>query len=644
MFTKWIYRYEQTLTLVAFIAIVAGILIRIFLKDIAVIGDALLIFATAIAMLPIGLRAIQALRFKMFSIELLISIAVIGALFIGEFIEAAVVTFLFLFGSYLEKKTLERTRRSIQSLTELSPEEALIKQADGSRTLVSIEEVSKGDRIILTAGSRVPVDGHIIEGEGTFNEASITGESVPLTKRQQDTLYSSTILESGYVEMIADKVGEDTAFAKIIDLIEEAQETKSNTERFLDRFAKWYTPAVIVLATIVGIITWNLHFAITFLVIACPGALIIGAPVSSVAGIGNGAKHGALIKGSDIMETLAHIDVMVFDKTGTLTKGQPELLRVQTYNNPPHDLLGLIGTLEQTSEHHLAHAITSYAEQHHMLTDYVVESTTPIKGKGIAGQVDHQQLVVGNRALMQDHHIDISQAEQDALYEEQTGHTLVFATINGKLAAVLSIKDEVREDAKQAIDLMKQHGVKRTIMLTGDNAHTARVIAEQLDIDEVEAGLLPEDKTAYVKQLQNQGYHVAMAGDGINDAPAIATADIGLAMGDGGTDISMETADIVLMADRLKQYAHAFLLAKATHRNIKQNIWIAMLTVFALLIGVLLGGVNLAIGMFIHEASVLVVIFNAMRLIKFKIKGEDLNETTQTTIRNPDMPYMYQEN
>ncbi|MDN6657221.1 MAG: HAD-IC family P-type ATPase, partial [Staphylococcus simulans] len=328
MFTKWIYRYEQTLTLVAFIAIVAGILIRIFLKDIAVMGDALLIFATAIAMLPIGLRAIQALRFKMFSIELLISIAVIGALFIGEFIEAAVVTFLFLFGSYLEKKTLERTRRSIQSLTELSPEEALIKQADGSRTLVSIEEVSKGDRIILTAGSRVPVDGHIIEGEGTFNEASITGESVPLTKRQQDTLYSSTILESGYVEMIADKVGEDTAFAKIIDLIEEAQETKSNTERFLDRFAKWYTPAVIVLATIVGLITWNLHLAITFLVIACPGALIIGAPVSSVAGIGNGAKHGVLIKGSDIMETLAHIDVMV-DKTGTLTKGQPELLRVQ---------------------------------------------------------------------------------------------------------------------------------------------------------------------------------------------------------------------------------------------------------------------------------------------------------------------------
>ncbi|MFR6533557.1 MAG: HAD-IC family P-type ATPase, partial [Staphylococcus simulans] len=315
MFTKWIYRYEQTLTLVAFIAIVAGILIRIFLKDIAVMGDALLIFATAIAMLPIGLRAIQALRFKMFSIELLISIAVIGALFIGEFIEAAVVMFLFLFGSYLEKKTLERTRRSIQSLTELSPEEALIKQADGSRTLVSIEEVSRGDRIILTAGSRVPVDGHIIEGEGTFNEASITGESVPLTKRQQDTLYSSTILESGYVEMIADKVGEDTAFAKIIDLIEEAQETKSNTERFLDRFAKWYTPAVIVLAAIVGLITWNLHLAITFLVIACPGALIIGAPVSSVAGIGNGAKHGALIKGSDIMETLAHIDVMVFDKT-----------------------------------------------------------------------------------------------------------------------------------------------------------------------------------------------------------------------------------------------------------------------------------------------------------------------------------------
>lgn len=642
MFTKWVYRNEQKLTLLSFIGLVIGIVLRFVPKDLHLYSNALLITATVLAMLVIGLKAVQALRFKMFSIELLISIAVIGALFIGEYIESAVVTFLFLFGTYLEKKTLERTRRSIQSLTELAPTEAVLLNEDKTRSVISVDEVVKGDRLVLTPGSRVPVDGHIVKGEGTLNEASITGESVPKTKTQNDKLFSSTILDSGYIEMIADKVGEDTAFAKIIDLIEEAQETKSDTERFLDRFAKWYTPGVIILAALVGLITWNLHLAITFLVIACPGALIIGAPVSSVAGIGNGAKHGALIKGSDIMETLSKIDVMVFDKTGTLTKGTPEVVHIESFNTAPPELLGMLGSLEQTSEHHLGKAIVDYASNHYNLNDYIVQTTDHHKGKGLQGTIDGYQISAGNRALMKAEHVQISpQAMQHAKAEEQSAHTLVYVAVNQQLAYILSIKDEIREDAKAAIELMKAHGVKQTVMLTGDNPQTAKAIGKDLNIDVIKAELLPEDKTAYIEKLKQEGYHTAMAGDGINDAPAIATADIGIAMGDGGTDVSMETADIVLMADRLKQYAHAFLLAQATSRNIKQNIAIAMITVFSLLIGVLLGGVNLAIGMFIHEASVLIVILNAMRLIRFKTKGEDINETNQTTIRNTDMPYVH---
>lgn len=642
MFTKWVFRNEQKLTLLSFIGLVIGIVLHFVPKDLHLFSNALLITVTVLAMLVIGLKAVQALRFKMFSIELLISIAVIGALFIGEYIESAVVTFLFLFGTYLEKKTLERTRRSIQSLTELAPTEAVLLNEDKTRSVISVDEVVKGDRLVLTPGSRVPVDGHIVKGEGTLNEASITGESVPKTKTQNDTLFSSTILDSGYVEMIADKVGEDTAFAKIIDLIEEAQETKSDTERFLDRFAKWYTPGVIILAALVGLITWNLHLAITFLVIACPGALIIGAPVSSVAGIGNGAKHGALIKGSDIMETLSKIDVMVFDKTGTLTKGTPEVVHIESFNTAPPELLGMLGSLEQTSEHHLGKAIVDYASKHYNLNDYNVQTTDHHKGKGLEGTIDGYHISAGNRALMKAEHVQISpQAMQHAKAEEQSAHTLVYVAVNQQLAYILSIKDEIREDAKAAIELMKAHGVKQTVMLTGDNPQTAMAIGKDLNIDVIKAELLPEDKTAYIEKLKQEGYHTAMAGDGINDAPAIATADIGIAMGDGGTDVSMETADIVLMADRLKQYAHAFLLAQATSRNIKQNIAIAMITVFSLLIGVLLGGVNLAIGMFIHEASVLIVILNAMRLIRFKTKGEDINETNQTTIRNTDMPYVH---
>ena len=580
-----------------------------------------LIAATVIAGIPIAIKAVQALLMRAFSIEMLVTIAVIGALFIGEYVESSVVTFLFLFGDYLEARSLEKTRSSLKSLVDMAPQEATIIRAGDSVT-VPVEEVLEGDRVIIRTGGRVPVDGKIITGQASLNEAAITGESVPASKKLGDKVFSSTVMDTGYIEIIAEKVGDDTTFAKIIELVEEAQESKSKTEKFLNKFANIYTPAVVVLSVLVYALTRELHLAITFLVIACPGALIIGAPVSSVAGIGNGAKNGVLVKGGDVMDRFAKVDTLVFDKTGTLTKGKPEVTDINVFHShKEQDLLRLVAQAEAASEHHLGQTIVKEAKVRNMVLDQEPEVVDVIKGHGLVATVEGRVLAVGNRKLMDMKNIVIpAEAETYAVSREKTGNTAIFAAMNGEVAGIFSIADQIREDAPAALAQMRKNGVKKIIMLTGDNQHTAELVATKLGLDEFHAELLPEDKVAFVKQLKQQGHVVAMAGDGVNDAPAIATADIGLAMGEGGTDISMETADIVLMADKLIQFSHAYSLSKATIRNMKQNTFFAVGIVAVLLAGVLMGSVHLASGMFIHEASVLIVILNAMRLMGFNRK------------------------
>ena len=614
---KFIFRHENKITLISFVLIVVGLVLRF--SDMTNLGNNSLILATILAMFPIGIKAYQAIRMKLFSIEMLVSIAVIGALFIGEYVEASVVTFLFLFGSYLEARTLERTRSSIKELTEMAPQEANLILEDGSRELIDVDDVDIGNRIAVLPGGMISVDGKVLKGDAEVNEAAISGESVLISKTPGDQVFSGTILDSGYLEIEAEKVGDDTTFSKIIELVEEAQDTKSNAERFLDRFAQYYTPGVLVLSILVWIITRDLHLSITFLVIACPGALVIGAPVSNVAAIGNGAKNGSLIKGGEIIEKLSKVDTLVFDKTGTLTKGRPEVTDFKVYSGDETELLGLIGKLETASEHHLGRAIVEYAEKRTDLNLYKMKDASGVKGRGINGNINDLNIIAGNRNMMLENNIVIpSDVEAYVVEREKNGNTVIFASVDSEIRAVISIADKIRNDAKDALEMMRNKGIKHIVMLTGDNHHTAQAVAQELNIDEVHAELLPEDKVRHVKRLKDEGRIISMAGDGINDAPAIATADVGLAMGKGGTDISMETADVVLMADKLNQYAHAFSLSKAAIRNMKQNIIIALVTVVLLLVGVLMGGVNLAIGMFAHEASVLIVILNAMRLIKFR--------------------------
>ncbi len=580
-----------------------------------------LITATVIAGIPIAVKAFQALMMKAFSIEMLVTIAVIGALFIGEYVESAVVTFLFLFGDYLEARTLEKTRSSLKSLVDMAPQEATIIR-DGVSVTVPVEEVVEGDRVIIRTGGKVPVDGKIVTGQASLNEAAITGESVPASKKLGDNVFSSTVMDTGYIEIIAEKVGDDTTFAKIIELVEEAQESKSKTEKFLNKFANIYTPAVVVLSVVVYALTRDLHLAITFLVIACPGALIIGAPVSSVAGIGNGAKNGVLVKGGEVMDRFAKVDTLVFDKTGTLTKGRPEVTDIKIFHSHgEQDLLRLVAQAETVSEHHLGQTIVKEAKSRDMALDQEPEAVDVIKGNGLTATVEGRVLAIGNRKLMNTQNIVIpAEVEAYAVNREKAGNTAIFAAVDGEVAGIFSIADQIREDAAPALAQMRKNGVKNIVMLTGDNQHTAELVATKLGLDEFHAELLPEDKVAFVKQLKQQGHVVAMAGDGVNDAPAIATADIGLAMGEGGTDISMETADVVLMADKLMQFSHAYSLSKATIRNMKQNTFFAVGIVAVLLVGVLMGSVHLASGMFIHEASVLIVILNAMRLMGFNRK------------------------
>ena len=580
----------------------------------------LLIVSTVVAGIPIATKAVKAVRMKAFSIELLVTIAVVGALFIGEYVESAAVTFLFLFGAYLEVRTLEKTRSSLKSLVDMAPLEATVMR-DGEAVTLSVDEVEEGDRVLIRSGEKVAVDGIISAGQATLNEAAITGESVPAVKTSEDRVFSGTIVDNGYIEVIADRVGDDTTFARIIELVEEAQESQSRTQKFLDRFANIYTPSIVVLSILVYIFTRNIEMTLTFLVIACPGALVISAPVSIVAGIGNGARNGVLIKGGDIMEKLAKIDTVVFDKTGTLTRGRPEVTDIHTLAWDEEELLRIVAEAEMVSEHHLGQTIVKEAKRRKLAIIREPEDAEVIKGNGIRAHIEDRLLVIGNRKLMAAEDIAIEDAvEAYAVAREKAGNTAIFAAIDGQVAGIFSIADRIRPEAESALVAMRAAGVKRMIMLTGDNRHTAQLVGSQLGLDEVHAELLPEDKVAFVQQLRDAGHRVAMAGDGINDAPAIATADIGLTMGEGGTDVSMETADVVLMADRLDQFAHAYTLAKATVRNMKQNTFFAVGIVLLLLIGVLLGKVFLATGMLIHELSVLAVILNAIRLIRYNGK------------------------
>lgn len=626
-FQLFLTKHTNQITLVTGILIVLGMLSK-YLLQFTLGYQVILAVASIIAVIPIAVRAWSALRNKVFSIELLVSIAVIGAFIIGEFNESAIVTFLFLFGSYLESKTLQKTRTAIKGLTDMSPTTATLVTDDGTEE-VDVDDVDEGDVVLVKTGSQVPVDGIVVEGNGYLNEASITGEARQINKQLKDSVYSGTMVENGYLKIKATQVGDDTTFAKIIELVEEAQDTKSKAEKFIDRFAQYYTPAVLVLAVLVFAFSRDFRLAITVLVLGCPGALVIGAPVSNVAGIGNGAKRGILIKGGEVVDTFAKVDTLVFDKTGTLTEGNTAVTTMHTYTNNADNQLALAAAIEGVSDHPLGQAIVSYADQQSAGVSPVLDDTETVKGQGICAQVGQQEVVIGNQKMLTAHNIKLNPTQLKDLNGLQAGgQSTVIMAVDGQVQLIFGIADTIRPGVNDSLAALKAQGIKKLVMLTGDNELTAQAVANELNLDEVHANLLPEEKVEYVKKLKAAGNTVAFIGDGINDSPSIANADIGIAMG-SGTDVAIDTSDVVLMQSSFPALVHAHGLAKKTVLNTRENIFIAIATVAFLLIGLIFGYIYMASGMFVHEASILVVIFNAMRLINFQTKF-DKHQPTKT--------------
>ena len=575
-----------------------------------------LLIASIIGIAPIAIQEFRALRVKVVSIDVLVTIAVIGALIIGNYEESAIVTFLFLFGDFLEQRTLNKTRSAIRELTEMAPESALKQMADGSYEEVEIDEVDIGDVLRVLTGAKVPVDGIVLFGEGHVNEASITGEPIPAAKAPGSQVYAGTILDNGTLHIEAQRVGEDTTFGRIIELVEEAQDAKSEAERFIDRFAKWYTPAVLALGFIVWLISRNIELAITILVLGCPGALVIGVPVSNVAGIGNGARHGVLLKGSEVIHDFSRVDTMIFDKTGTLTQGKPVVSEVKLYTNDPGKTRNYLASVESQSDHPLARAIVEHLNENEL---HPVDQTDVVKGGGIVALVDGKRVAVGNAALMAQEGVHLSDdAQADIARFEKEGNSLVLTSVDGQLQALVGIRDQIRPGVKYDLARLKKMGVRNLVLLSGDNQGTVDLVASELGLTEAHGNMLPEDKAAYLKDMQQKGHIVAFVGDGVNDSPSLALAQIGIAMG-SGTDVAIETSDVVLMNSDFGRLPHALGLTKATARNMRQNIIIAVGVVLVLLASVFFSTwMNMSIGMLVHEGSILVVILNGMRLLRYK--------------------------
>lgn len=615
---RYILSKKNSITLVSAILIALAFFGRFSLDNMAIFNWSLII-ASILGVAPIAIQAYQALKVKVVSIDVLVTIAVIGAVLIQNYEESAIVTFLFLFGSYLEQRTLNKTRSAIKELTELAPESALKQMENGEFEEIDVNDVDEGDILLVKTGAKVPVDGTVLTGEGHINEASITGESLPVSKKVDSEVFAGSILENGTIQIRADRVGEDTTFGRIIELVEEAQDSKSEAERFIDRFSKYYTPAVLVLGFIVWFFSKDIELAITILVLGCPGALVIGVPVSNVAGIGNGARNGVLLKGSEVINDFSRVDTIVFDKTGTLTVGNPEVAEKEFYGKNTEEVLGYLASVERESDHPLAKAVLQDIGE---TTFSTVEETEVVKGGGIVAKIGVHRIAVGNVALMEKENVKLSEkAKKDVERFEKNGNSLVLTTVDGELNVLMGIRDQIRPGVKKDLQKLKKLGVKNLVVLSGDNQGTVDLVARELGLTEAHGHMLPEGKSAYIEKMQAEGGIIAFVGDGVNDSPSLALADIGIAMG-SGTDVAIETSDVVLMNSDFSRLPHALGLTKSTSRNMKQNIAIAVGVVLILLASLLFSEwMNMSIGMLVHEASILVVILNGMRLLRYRLRG-----------------------
>lgn len=594
---------------------IAAALVTNYVFGLVTLWAPLMTTAAILAGYDIALRAWASLRLRHLSIELLVVVAATGALFINNHWESAAVTFLFMLGAWLETRTMSRTRGALKALVDAAPVVATVLR-DGETIEVAAHEVALGETVLVKAGQRLPVDGEVIEGTAAVSEAAITGEPIPAEKAPGSRVFAGTVAENGLLRLRATSVGADTTLARIITRVEEAQGAKAPAQRMIESFGRWYTPAVFLLAIGSYIVSRDIELSLTLLVVGCPGALVISTPVSVIAGIGRAARAGILIKGGQHLENAGRITALALDKTGTLTEGRPRLAEtVALAGQSSDDVLRWAGIAETGSTHPLGRPIVEAARAHGALP--TAEALEEIAGMGLIARLDGHQIAVGSHRLFDHLGIEFdSEAKAGISHLHELGHTVVIVARNGTIVGLLGLADTPRTSAKSMIDRLHALGVRRVAMLTGDQRPAAEAIASMVGVDEVDAGMMPDQKLDRIREMRAGGYRVAMVGDGINDAPALAAADISIAMGAGGSDIAIETADIALMTNDLGKIAEAMEISRATLTNMRQNLVIAVLTVMGLLFGVYTGSIHMAGGMLIHQLSVLIVIANGMRLLR----------------------------
>ncbi|HEX2456756.1 MAG TPA: heavy metal translocating P-type ATPase [Vicinamibacterales bacterium] len=586
-----------------------------------------LLFATAIVAGGIHTvrRAWTSIRSHLLDINVLMLVAVIGAIALGQWSEGASVVFLFALAQLLESRAMARARGAIQALMDLSPVEALVRRPGGVDQRLPVDDVRVGDVVVVKPGEKIPLDGRVLSGDSHVNQAPVTGESLPIEKTAGDEVFAGTINGRGALDVTVTRLRRDSTIARIIHLVERAQAQRAPSQTFVDRFARYYTPAVLVLAVVLAIVppfffggSWSswIYRSLVLLVISCPCALVISTPVSIVSALAAAARKGVLIKGGARLEALARVRCVAFDKTGTLTTGRLAVTDVISTNGMlPSRILSLAASLETRSEHPLGRAIVERAT-HDGLPLLTASRFQSLPGRGAIGVVDRDDVIVGSHRLFEERALCSPVVEEALDSLASRGRSTVLVGANGESVGVIGVSDSTRESARDTVEMLRGHGIEHVVLLTGDHDASARPLAASIGVDEYRADLLPEDKATAVTELRGRYGALAMVGDGVNDAPALASADVGIAMGAAGTDAALETADIALMADELPKIPYALRLSRATTRNIRANIGFSLVLKGAFLVMAVAGTATLWMAVIADMGASLLVIGNALRLLR----------------------------
>jgi Cd2+/Zn2+-exporting ATPase len=587
---------------------------------------AILLFALSLAAsVSVTLRkAWSAMRVGALDINVLMIVAAAGAVLLGQWSEAATVVFLFALAQALEARTLDRARSAIRALMDLTPTDALVRDQAGERR-VDVEQIAPGATIIVRPGEKIPLDGQVVAGQSAVNQAPVTGESLPVDKLPGDEVFAGTINGRGAIDVRVTRFRRDTTLARIIHLVERAQAQRAPAQALVERFARIYTPAVMLLAAAVAVIpplalhlSWHdwIYRGLVLLVVSCPCALVISTPVSIVAALAGAARKGVLIKGGMHLERTSRVRCIAFDKTGTLTRGVLDVVDVVPLDGESiPSIVGLASSVEQRSSHPIALAIVQYAAASRIFAAPAV-GVSSLSGRGTEGLVDGTRVLLGNHRVFEERGICSAAIHNQLDALSASGHTAVLVARDERPIGIIALADRARESGRDTVALLRRMGVRAIVMLTGDSRATAMAIASDLGIDEYRADLLPEDKVAAVKDLQRLHGSVAMVGDGVNDAPALATADVGIAMGVAGSDAALETADVALMADELLKIPYTLRLSRATVRNIKMNLAISVVMKVAFVVAAVAGVATLWMAIVADTGASVIVIANALRLLR----------------------------